>query len=59
MPAVKSVFDPGRQIARRIEKVITYDKTNEELLRQEFTEYVPNSDLVPEVMEKIYGNSSR
>ena len=45
MPAVKSVFDPGRQIARRIEKVITYDTTNEELLRQEVTEYVATDSI--------------
>lgn len=40
MPKIREVFDIAKPIDRRIEKVITYETTDENLLRQEIQEYV-------------------
>jgi hypothetical protein len=37
---IKSLFDPSRQIDRRIEKVIQYDANEPELLKREIGEYI-------------------
>ena len=36
---IRSLFDPSRQIDRRIEKVIQYDTVDSELLKREIAEY--------------------
>lgn len=40
MTKIREVFDIAKPIDRRIEKVITYEATDESLLRQEIQEYV-------------------
>lgn len=45
MTAIRDLFDPSRPIDRRIEKVITYDAANEDLLRREIQEYVVTKSI--------------
>ena len=45
MTKVREIFDPSKPIERRIEKVITYETTNEELLKQEVIEYVATESI--------------
>ena len=45
MKAIRELFDPSKPIDRRIEKVITYEATNEELLKQEVQEYVATESI--------------
>ncbi|HOT29800.1 MAG TPA: BREX system P-loop protein BrxC [Candidatus Ozemobacteraceae bacterium] len=45
MPTIRELFDPSRSIDRRIEKVITYDATVEDLLEQEIREYVATDSI--------------
>lgn len=45
MAIIRELFDPSKPIERRIEKVITYDATNEELLKQEVQEYVATESI--------------
>lgn len=52
MTAIRSLFDPGRDINRSIEKVITYQVSQEERLRAEISEYVV-TDRIEEQLEKL------
>lgn len=45
MDVIRDLFDPSKPIDRRIEKVITYDATNEDLLRREVQEYVATESI--------------
>ncbi len=45
MMRIRELFDPSKNIDRRIEKVITYDSTDPERLRQEITEYVATESI--------------
>lgn len=45
MSTIKTLFDPGKPIDRRIEKVIQYSSENEPLLKQEITEYVATDNI--------------
>ncbi len=45
MTKIREIFDPLKPIERRIEKVITYETTNEELLKQEVIEYVATESI--------------
>ncbi len=42
---IRELFDPSKNIDRRIEKVITFDSTEPERLRQEITEYVATESI--------------
>ncbi|MGA2226198.1 MAG: BREX system P-loop protein BrxC, partial [Syntrophobacteraceae bacterium] len=42
---IRELFDPSKKIDRRIEKVIKYDSTDPEYLRQEITEYVATESI--------------
>ncbi|MBK3732780.1 BREX system P-loop protein BrxC [Azospirillum brasilense] len=52
MTAIRSLFDPDRDINRSIEKVITYQASQEERLRAEITEYVV-TDRIEEQLERL------
>lgn len=52
MKTIRELFDPSKQIDRRIEKVITYESTNEDLLKQEILEYVA-TDSIEQHMERL------
>lgn len=45
MTAIREIFDKSKPIDRRIEKVITYEMTNEQLLKQEVQEYVVTESI--------------
>ena len=45
MLKIRDIFDANKPIDRRIEKVITYDTTNEELLKHEVQEYVATESI--------------
>ena len=45
MTIIRELFDAAKPIDRRIEKVITYDTTNEDLLKQEIQEYVATQSI--------------
>ncbi len=45
MSIIRDLFDPSRPIDRRIEKVITYDNTADELLEHEINEYVATESI--------------
>jgi len=45
MTVIRDLFDPSKPIDRRIEKVITYDATNEDLLKREVQEYVATESI--------------
>ena len=45
MSTIRGLFDKSKAIDRRIEKVITYDASNEELLRKEVLEYVATESI--------------
>lgn len=45
MEKLRELFDPAKPIDRRIEKVITYEAPDEELLRQEIQEYVVTGSI--------------
>lgn len=49
---IKHLFDPNRDIYRTIEKVITYDASQEARLRAEITEYVVTASI-EEQFEKL------
>lgn len=42
---IRDLFDPSKNIDRRIEKVITYDAANDDRIRQEITEYVATESI--------------
>src|SRR5580693_1980491 len=42
---IRSLFDPSRQIDRRIEKVIQFDNVDPELLKREIGEYVVTESM--------------
>jgi len=52
MKTIRELFDPSKPIDRRIEKVITYESTNEDLLKQEILEYVA-TDSIEQHMERL------
>jgi len=52
MKKLRELFDPSKPIDRRIEKVITYDTTDIELLRQEIKEYVV-TDSIEQSIERL------
>jgi hypothetical protein len=52
MTAIRSLFDPSRDINRSIEKVITYQASQEERLRAEISEYVV-TDRIEEQLERL------
>jgi len=45
MTIIRELFDAAKPIDRRIEKVITYDTTNEDLIKQEIQEYVATQSI--------------
>ena len=45
MEKLRELFDPLKPIDRRIEKVITYDTADVDLLRQEIQEYVVTDSI--------------
>jgi len=45
MELIRELFDPSKPIDRRIEKVITYGITSEDLLKREITEYVATENI--------------
>lgn len=45
METIRELFDESRRIDRRIEKVITYEATREDLLRREIEEYVATESI--------------
>lgn len=52
MTVIRSLFDPNRDISRSIEKVITYQASQEERLRAEISEYWV-TDRIEEQLEKL------
>src|SRR5580658_826284 len=52
MTAIRSLFDPSRDINRSIEKVITYQASQEERLRGEISEYVV-TDRIDAQLERL------
>lgn len=52
MEKLRELFDPSKPIERRIEKVITYDTTDVDLLRQEIQEYVV-TDSIEQNLERL------
>lgn len=52
MTAIRTLFDPSRDINRSIEKVITYQASQQERLRAEISEYVV-TDRIEEQLEKL------
>lgn len=42
---IRSLFDPSRQVDRRIEKVIQYDTMDSDLLKKEIGEYVVTENM--------------
>lgn len=52
MNKIRDIFDPAKRIDRRIEKVITIEMTDEELLKQEIQEYVV-TDSISENFESL------
>jgi hypothetical protein len=45
MTKIRDIFDPAKRIDRRIEKVITIEMTDEDLLKQEIQEYVVTDSI--------------
>lgn len=45
MATIRELFDKSKPIDRRIEKVITYETTDEELLKHEVQEYVATASI--------------
>lgn len=52
MTAIRSLFDPSRDINRSIEKVITYQASQEARLRAEISEYEV-TDRIEEQLEDL------
>nr|WP_294563136.1 BREX system P-loop protein BrxC [uncultured Rhodopila sp.] len=52
MTAIRSLFDPSRELDRSIEKVITYQASREDRLREEITEYWI-TDRIEEQLEDL------
>jgi len=52
MDKLRELFDPSKPIDRRIEKVITYDTPDVDLLRQEIKEYVV-TDSIEQNLERL------
>lgn len=45
MTQIKTLFDPGKNIYRTIEKVITYNISQEARLKAEITEYIATDSI--------------
>lgn len=52
--AIKHLFDPGKDIYRTIEKVITYNASQEARLKAEISEYIV-TESIEEQFEKLLG----
>jgi len=52
MNTIKALFDPNKDIHRTIEKVITYDASQELRLKSEISEYVA-TESIEEQFEKL------
>ena len=52
MDKLRELLDPSKPIDRRIEKVITYDTPDVDLLRQEIKEYVV-TDSIEQNLERL------
>ncbi len=65
MTKIRQLFDSTRSIDRRIEKVINYETTNEQLLKQEISEYVTTKsisehfDRLLDLFDRGMGDGSR
>ena len=53
MKTIRELFDPRREIDRRIEKVIQYGTTDENLLKQEIREYVATNSIEEHLMKLL------
>ena len=56
MPQIRSLFDPGKDIYRAIEKVITYQASQEQRLRAEISEYIVTENIeqqLEQLLEKM------
>jgi hypothetical protein len=56
MTLIRALFDPGKNINRSIEKVITYQASQEERLRAEISEYVVTDSIerqLEQLLEKM------
>ncbi len=65
MSTIRQLFDKSRPIDRRIEKVINYETTDEQLLKQEVSEYVATAsieeyfDKLLDLFDRGMGDGSR
>ena len=59
MEKLRELFDPSKPIDRRIEKVITYDTTDVDLLRQEIQEYVVTDSIEQNIEFRIIDERKR
>src|SRR4051812_6018362 len=58
MTLIRSLFDPSKNISRSIEKVITYQASQEERLKAEISEYVVTDSIerqMEQLLEKMQG----
>ena len=56
MTQIRSLFDPGKDIYRTIEKVITYQASQEERLKAEISEYIVTESIeqqLEQLLEKM------
>ena len=56
MPQIRSLFDPGKDIDRAIEKVITYQASQEQRLKAEISEYIVTEGIeqqLEQLLEKM------
>ena len=57
MNQIRSLFDPGRGIQRPIEKVITYQASQEQRLKAEISEYIATDSIeqqLEQLLEKMH-----
>jgi hypothetical protein len=56
VPQIRSLFDPGKDIYRAIEKVITYQASQEQRLKAEISEYIVTENIeqqLEQLLEKM------
>jgi hypothetical protein len=56
VPQIRSLFDPGKDIYRTIEKVITYQTSQEQRLKAEISEYIVTENIeqqLEQLLEKM------
>ena len=51
MSSIRTLFEATRNLDRRIEKVISFDRAENEQLRHEITEYVVTDSIEPELRD--------